>query len=74
MRLLFHDRGSYHIETNPLIWRANQCTGFYMIGTAVMKWVNELKHAQFILFLLVTAYRSSVLEKLKRVFRSLPNI
>ena len=30
---LFHDRGPYHIETSPLICRANQWTGFYMIGT-----------------------------------------
>ena len=34
---LFHDEGSYHIETSPLICRANQSTGFYMIGTSVMK-------------------------------------
>ena len=25
------------IETSPLICRANQCVGFYMIGTSVMK-------------------------------------
>ena len=30
----FHDRGPYHIEASPL---ANQWTGFYNIGTAVMK-------------------------------------
>ena len=29
--------GPYHIETIPLICRANQWTGFYMIGTYVMK-------------------------------------
>ena len=29
--------GSYHIETSPLICRANQWTDFYMIGTSVMK-------------------------------------
>ena len=37
---LFHDRGSYHIETSPLICSANQrnqWTGFYLIGTSVMK-------------------------------------
>ena len=27
----------YHIEISPLICRANQWTGFYMIGTSVMK-------------------------------------
>ena len=26
-----------HIETSPLINKANQWTGFYMIGTTVMK-------------------------------------
>ena len=39
-KLLSHDVGSYHIETSPLICRANQWPGFYMIGTSVMK---ELK-------------------------------
>ena len=34
---LFHDGGPYHINTSPLICRANQWTGFYMIGTSVMK-------------------------------------
>ena len=37
---LFYHGGPYHIETSPLICRANQWTGFYMIGTFVM---NELK-------------------------------
>ena len=31
------DVGLYHIETSPLIYGANQWTGFYMIGTSVMK-------------------------------------
>ena len=34
---LFHDGGPYHIETSPLICSPNQWTGFYMIGTSVMK-------------------------------------
>ena len=34
---LFHDGGFYHIETSPLTCKANQWTGFYMIGTSVMK-------------------------------------
>ena len=34
------DIGSCHIETTPLICRANQWTDFYMIGTFVME---ELK-------------------------------
>ena len=29
--------GRYHIETRPLIWSANQWTGFYMITGSVMK-------------------------------------
>ena len=28
---------TYHTETSPLICRANQWTGFYMMGTSVMK-------------------------------------
>ena len=27
----------YHIETSRPICPANQCTGFYMVGTSVMK-------------------------------------
>ena len=34
---LFHDGGQYHIETSPLICRANQWTGFYMISASVVK-------------------------------------
>ena len=33
--------GRYHIETSPLIYEANQWTGFYMITASVMK---ELIH------------------------------
>ena len=33
----FHDGGSYHIETSPLICRANQWTDFYMITASVVK-------------------------------------
>ena len=38
----FHEGGPQHIETNPLICSANEWTGFYMIGTSVIK---ELKLA-----------------------------
>ena len=38
---LFHDGGLYHMQTRPLIFRANQWTGFYMIGTSVMKELNH---------------------------------
>ena len=37
---LFHDGGPYHIETSPLLCRANHWTGFYMIETSVMKKLN----------------------------------
>ena len=32
-----HDGGPYHVETSPMICRANQWTGFYVIGTSVVK-------------------------------------
>ena len=34
---LSHDGGAYHTETSPLICRANQWTGFNMIGTSVIR-------------------------------------
>ena len=46
--LLFHDGGPYHIETSPLIYSANQWTGFYMKGTSIMK---ELPHFRLMLFI-----------------------
>ena len=33
----FHDGSPYHIETSKLTCRANQCTGFFMLETFVMK-------------------------------------
>ena len=36
-----HDEGRYHMETIPLIFLANQWTGFHMITASIM---NELKH------------------------------
>ena len=38
---LFQDGGPYLIETIALICSANQWTGFYMIGTSVMKELNH---------------------------------
>ena len=32
-----HDGGRYHIEISPLIYEANQWTGFYMIAASAMK-------------------------------------
>ena len=37
---LSYDGGPYHIETSPLICRANQWTDFYMTGTSIMKELN----------------------------------
>ena len=37
---LLYNGSPYHIGTSPLICRANQLTGFYMIGISAMK---ELK-------------------------------
>ena len=37
---LFRDGGPYHIETSPLVCKANQWTGFYIIGTSVLKELN----------------------------------
>ena len=34
---LFPEGDFYHIETSLVIWRANQWTGSYKIGTSVMK-------------------------------------
>ena len=40
----FHDGGPYHIKTSPLISRANQSTGFYMIGNSVIKELSASSH------------------------------
>ena len=34
---MFYHGGPYHIETSLLIYRTNKWTGFYMVGTSVMK-------------------------------------
>ena len=36
----FMTKGLYHIEISPWICRANQWTGFYMIGTSIMRDFN----------------------------------
>ena len=43
MVLHFQDGGSYHIETSSLICYANQWTGFYMIGSSIIKELNWKK-------------------------------
>ena len=36
----FNDGGQRHIKTSPLICRANQWTGYYMISASVVKELN----------------------------------
>ena len=38
-----HNGGPNHMETSSLICRANQWTGFYMIGTTFMKELEEIE-------------------------------
>ena len=45
---LFYDEDHYHIESSPLICRANQCTGFTVIGTLVMKELNKFQSTRFL--------------------------
>ena len=59
---LFHDGGRYHIETSPLIYSANQWTGFYMISTSVME---ELTHFMPLVYFNTTwKYHWSISENL----------
>ena len=47
LRQPFNDQCSHHIKTSQLIWSANQLTGFYMMGTLVVKRLilkNELRY------------------------------
>ena len=39
----FNDQCSRHIETSHVIYPANQLTGFYMMGTLVVKGLNKLR-------------------------------
>ena len=57
---LFHDGGSYHIETSPLICSANQLTGFYMIWNSVM---IESKNYQIILSAINLFERNNICKK-----------
>ena len=45
----FDDIGSHHIETSPLICRANQRTGFYLIETSAMKEFSRKYLNEFVL-------------------------
>ena len=44
---LFHEGGRNHMETSPLICRANQWTGFYLITASGMKELNVLQISIF---------------------------
>ena len=56
----FFNGGSYHIETNPLICSENQWTGFYIIGTSVMK---ELKDNTNQLVLVSSIFTEAALQR-----------
>ena len=47
----FNDQCFPHIETNQLICRANQLTGFYMMGTLVVKGLIEIYVDNILIFL-----------------------
>ena len=38
----FNDQCSHHIETSQLIWSGKQLTGFYVMGTLVIKKLANL--------------------------------
>ena len=38
----FNNQCSHHIETSPLICSTNQLTGFYIMGTLVVKWFEKI--------------------------------
>ena len=44
---MIHGGGTYHIESSPFIFRANQWTGFFMIETSIMKVLNQHFFYQF---------------------------
>ena len=56
---LFHDGGSYHIETSPLICSTNQWIGFCMIGI-------------FAMMEFITGVHSEVKYELKKLETALP--
>ena len=63
---LFHDRGPYHIETSPLICRA--WTGFYMVGTSVIKELNTRDEANNSLGCLLTNISATALSLILVLF------
>ena len=70
---LFHNAGTYHIETSPLICCPNQWTGFYVIGTSVLKKLKLLRQLKLQFPVSRNHFRLSYSEKEKifsLVFRS----
>ena len=62
---LFHDRAPYLIETSPLICRAKHWTGFFMIGTSVMKeliWKSRTTPSTISNFLIVNFKQIQVIK------------
>ena len=47
----FNNQCFHHIETNQLICTANQLTGFYMMGTLVVKGLIEICVDNILIFL-----------------------
>ena len=58
---LFHGGALYHIENGPSICYANQWTGFYTIGTSVMKELTNWVNGQVFLYEL-RDHTSSIME------------
>ena len=87
---LFYDEGPYHIETNPLIFSANQWACFYMLRTYVRKGSNKVNYQQMKVWYVLYISNSDVVREIYRhdvnifsgkewrlskdVFRTLPNI
>ena len=49
---------TWHIETNPLICRANHWTGFYIIGTSVKE--LKMRVLQVLLFEVAESYSETI--------------
>ena len=46
MNELLHDGSPHYIETSPLICKANQWSGFYMVRASVMKELRPCEQLQ----------------------------
>ena len=67
---LIHDGGRYHIKTGPLICRANQWTGFYMITASTMK---ELKEKDYLIRTLLNMKCKSIDDCASALCNNLPS-